>query len=134
MVRTTRCPTYSTISPHRAAAGSALIGIGAGCITSSRLRARCSSFDGLEGIQGTARLPTTSPGLRRSNNSRDACFVGEDSSSSKVRRISNLENAIGLIYIVARWSSDYGFCVGRNSLYPEGSWSNDGHEAPEARL
>src|SRR5215472_18969726 len=40
MVRTTRCPTYSTISPHRAAAGSAPIGIGAGCITSSRSGAR----------------------------------------------------------------------------------------------
>jgi len=36
MVGTTRCPTYSTISPHRIAAGSALVGIGAGCITSSR--------------------------------------------------------------------------------------------------
>src|SRR5215831_11302051 len=36
MVRTTRCPTYSTISPHRIAAGSAPIGIGAGCITSRR--------------------------------------------------------------------------------------------------
>jgi hypothetical protein len=44
--RTTRCPTYATISPRRVAAGSALIGIGAGCITSSRLRARSSSFDG----------------------------------------------------------------------------------------
>ena len=43
MVRTTRCPTYSTISPHRVAAGSALVGIGAGCITSSRSRARGSS-------------------------------------------------------------------------------------------
>src|SRR5262249_19985511 len=29
MVRTTRCPTYSTISPHRVAVDSALIGIGA---------------------------------------------------------------------------------------------------------
>src|SRR5215471_8707560 len=40
MVRTTRCPTYSTISPRRVAAGSAPIGIGAGCITSSRSGAR----------------------------------------------------------------------------------------------
>src|SRR5262249_18666139 len=40
MVQTTRCPTYSTILPHRVAAGSALIGIGAGCITSSRSGAR----------------------------------------------------------------------------------------------
>jgi hypothetical protein len=39
MVRTTRCPTYSTISPHRVAVGSALIGIGAECITSSQSRA-----------------------------------------------------------------------------------------------
>ena len=40
MVRTTRCPTYSTISPHRVAAGSAPIGIAAAFITSSRLKAR----------------------------------------------------------------------------------------------
>jgi hypothetical protein len=33
-------PTYSTISPHRVAAGSALNGIAAGYITSNRLRAR----------------------------------------------------------------------------------------------
>ncbi len=32
--------TYSTISPHRVAAGSALNGIAAGYITSNRLRAR----------------------------------------------------------------------------------------------
>src|SRR5262245_11307115 len=43
MVRTTRCPTYSTILPLRVAAGSAPIGIGAGCITLSRSRARGSS-------------------------------------------------------------------------------------------
>src|SRR6516162_3775730 len=49
MVRTARCPTYSTIWPHQVAAGSALIGIGAGCTTSSRSRARCSSFDGTPG-------------------------------------------------------------------------------------
>src|SRR5262249_3018423 len=36
MVRTARCPTYSTISPDRVAVGSAPIGIGVGCITSSR--------------------------------------------------------------------------------------------------
>src|ERR1700751_5692069 len=39
MVRTTGCPTYSTISPHRVAAGSALNGIAAGYITSNRSRA-----------------------------------------------------------------------------------------------
>jgi hypothetical protein len=39
MVRTTPCPTYSTISPHRVAAGSALNGIAAGYTTSNRLRA-----------------------------------------------------------------------------------------------
>ena len=44
MVRTTRCPTYSTISPHRVAAGPALIGIAAGCTTSRQSRARGSSF------------------------------------------------------------------------------------------
>jgi hypothetical protein len=37
--QTTRCPTYSTISPHRVAAGSALNGIAAAFTTSSRLRA-----------------------------------------------------------------------------------------------
>src|SRR5262249_48792889 len=36
MGRTARCPTYSTISPDRVAVGSAPIGIGVGCITSSR--------------------------------------------------------------------------------------------------
>jgi hypothetical protein len=45
MVRTTRCPTYSTISPHRIAVGSALIGIAAACTTSSRSRAHASSFE-----------------------------------------------------------------------------------------
>src|SRR6516162_649607 len=53
MVRTIRCRTYSTISPRRVAAGSALIGIGAGCITSSRLGARGSSFDGTPGAATT---------------------------------------------------------------------------------
>jgi hypothetical protein len=43
--RLSRCrlcdaPTYSTISPHRIAVGSALNGIAAACTTSSRLRAR----------------------------------------------------------------------------------------------
>jgi hypothetical protein len=38
-VLTTPCPTYSTISPHRVAVSSALIGIAAGCITSSQSRA-----------------------------------------------------------------------------------------------
>src|SRR5262249_9590012 len=45
MVRTTRCPTCSTISPHRVAAGSALIGIAAAFTTSSRSRARDSFFE-----------------------------------------------------------------------------------------
>jgi hypothetical protein len=36
---TTPCPTYSTISPHRVAAGSALNGIAAACTTLSRSRA-----------------------------------------------------------------------------------------------
>jgi hypothetical protein len=44
MVRTTRCPTCSTISPHRIAAGSALIGIAAACTTSSQSRAHGSSL------------------------------------------------------------------------------------------
>src|SRR5215831_14518144 len=38
MEQTTRCPTYSTISPHRVAAGAAPIGIAAACTTSSRSR------------------------------------------------------------------------------------------------
>ena len=44
MAQTTRCPTYSTISPHRIATGSARIGIAAVFTTSSRLkRARAAS-------------------------------------------------------------------------------------------
>jgi hypothetical protein len=42
-VPTTPCPTYSTISPHRIAVGSALIGIAAACTTSNRSRARRTS-------------------------------------------------------------------------------------------
>jgi hypothetical protein len=44
----TRCPTYSTISPHRLAAGSALIGFAAACTTSSRSSARGSGAVGNE--------------------------------------------------------------------------------------
>jgi hypothetical protein len=45
MRSTTRCPIYSTISPHRVAAGSALNGIAAACTTSSRFEgARYSLF------------------------------------------------------------------------------------------
>jgi hypothetical protein len=44
MVRTTRCPTFSTISPHRVAAGSALNGIAAACTTSSRSRAHARAY------------------------------------------------------------------------------------------
>jgi hypothetical protein len=42
MVRTTRCPTYSTVSPHRVVVGSARIGIGAASITWSQSRSRSS--------------------------------------------------------------------------------------------
>src|SRR5215831_8534966 len=64
MVQTTRCPTYSTISPHRVAAGSALIGIGAACIMSSPSKefdsARAgtgSLLDIIEAIAGKCRWP-----------------------------------------------------------------------------
>src|SRR5262245_37170984 len=43
MVRTTRCPTYSTISPHRVGADSAQIGIAAAC-TRSDMKTRMKSI------------------------------------------------------------------------------------------
>src|SRR5215831_6695447 len=64
MVQTTRCPTYSTILPHRVAAGSALIGIGAGCITSSRSGARRRHAAEIDEqyIEDPLRRMSTAPG------------------------------------------------------------------------
>src|SRR6516162_5831583 len=103
MARTTRCPTYSTISPRRVAVGSALVGIGAACTTSSRSRARgnrrakaraCTHKSALCKRSFDVRFVPKATEVLRCRELDGGCFLPEHSAlgvdASQVRHVATL--------------------------------------------
>src|SRR6516164_2373683 len=117
MVWTIRCPIYSTASPHRPVQGSARRGTAAGCITSSRLRARTYELPhGYEATREAAMAAFAKSWRREHSKIGRSAFGGKPETGADAREVQMSAGADDLFLPVAE-----GACGLRAAAFRRGS-------------